>query len=233
MSEIVWKCPRCKAQHITLDILEHVGVAVHHGWQNEYEAYAVCRNCHKSSILILQDKTIELRDYILRNKGPSKFIGAITKFLNIAGYISLKDEISSEPPDHLPQDIHAIFIEASRCNSIGCFNAAGTMYRLCLDLATKSLLPEQDENGLNRRTRRDLGLRLPWLFENGRLPIALQELSSCVKDDGNDGAHAGTLTREDADDLHDFSVAILERLFTEPRRLELAKERRAQRRAAT
>jgi hypothetical protein len=58
----------------------------------------------------------------------------------------------------------------------------------------------------------------------------LRELSTCIKDDGNDGAHAGTLKRSDADDLLDFIVAMLERMYTEPERLRLAKERKEARR---
>jgi hypothetical protein len=56
------------------------------------------------------------------------------------------------------------------------------------------------------------------------LPEALRDLSSCVKEDGNDGAHAGTLTKEDAEDLLDFTTALLERLYTEPKQLALAAE---------
>src|SRR5260370_39881292 len=90
------------------------------------------------------------------------------------------------------------------------------------------MLPHQDENvpGLNNRTRRDLGPRLPWLFEQGRLPSDFRDLSSCIREDGNDGAHQGTLTRQEAEDLLDSTIALLERIFTEPRRLEIAKERR-------
>ena len=69
-----------------------------------------------------------------------------------------------------------------------------------------------------------------WLFGSGRLPQALQDLSHAVKEDGNDGAHAGILTAQDAEDLLDFTVALLERLYTEPKRLELAVARRAARR---
>lgn len=52
-----------------------------------------------------------------------------------------------------------------------------------------------------------------------------------MKDDGNDGAHEGTLTQHDADDLLDFTIALLERLYTEPERLRLAKARRDARRS--
>jgi hypothetical protein len=105
------------------------------------------------------------------------------------------------------------------------------MFRLCVDLATEARLPEADVDGLNGKIRRSLGLRLIWLFEHEYLPAALQELSVAVKDDGNDGAHLGALTKPDAEDLLDFTVALLERIFTEPERLRLATERRLQRRA--
>jgi hypothetical protein len=68
------------------------------------------------------------------------------------------------------------------------------------------------------------------LFENRLLPSDLRELAHCIKEEGNDGAHAGTLTKEDAEDLLDFTVALLERLVTEPKKLKLAEERRQDRR---
>jgi Domain of unknown function (DUF4145) len=71
---------------------------------------------------------------------------------------------------------------------------------------------------------------LQWLFERGYLPSDLRELSTCIREDGNDGAHAGTLTKQDAEDLLDFTRALLERLYTEPQRLRLAEERRRMRR---
>ena len=93
------------------------------------------------------------------------------------------------------------------------------------------MLPEQETEGLNKATRRILGLRFLWLFENGMLPEDLRELSTCIREDGNDGAHAGTLKKEDAEDLLDFTRALLERLFTEPEKLRLAQARREARRS--
>jgi hypothetical protein len=92
------------------------------------------------------------------------------------------------------------------------------------------MLPQEEAEGLNAKVRRDLGLRLPWLIASGRLPETLKELSSCIKEDGNDGAHAGTLKQPDAEDLLDFTIALLERIYTEPERLRLARERRDSRR---
>ncbi len=97
-------------------------------------------------------------------------------------------------------------------------------------LVTKQLLPTQDVEGLNQRIRRNLGLRLPWLFDNHILPKNLRELSVCVREDGNDDAHAGTLGKEDAEDLLDFTYILLERIYTEPERIRLAAKRRVSRR---
>jgi hypothetical protein len=83
----------------------------------------------------------------------------------------------------------------------------------------------------SKKIRRDLGLRLPWLFENGKLPEDLRDLVAAIREDGNDGAHQGTLTKVEAEDLLDFTTALLERMFTEPMRLQIAKERREKRRS--
>jgi hypothetical protein len=92
------------------------------------------------------------------------------------------------------------------------------------------MLPDENVDGLNNTIRRNLGLRLPWLFDTGRLPEDLRELSSCVKDYGNEGAHEGLLEKEDAEDILDFTYELLERIFTKPRRVQLAQERRLARR---
>jgi hypothetical protein len=160
-----------------------------------------------------------------------KLTGAVNRYMNVEGIVSQKDNSTFSPPEHIPKEIDAAFREGATCLSVGCYNAAATMFRLCVDIATRSMLPDEDVDGLNARVRRNLGLRLPWLFANGRLPQALQELSSCVKEDGNDGAHVGSLQKADAEDLLDFTVALLERMYTEPERLRLAQARRESRRA--
>ncbi|MEL4181439.1 DUF4145 domain-containing protein [Roseateles sp. PN1] len=201
-----------------------------YGWQQWYEAFCVCRHCRKASIFVLAQATDPDKTIVHRN-GLVKLTGAVNQWMRIEGIVSKKDDASVEPPQHLPQSIEAAFREGAMCLAVSCYNAAGTMFRLCVDLATQSLLPEGEVTGLNPRVRRDLGLRLPWLFTNHILPAALHDLSTCIKDDGNDGAHAGTLGKEDAEDLLDFTTALLERLYTEPEVLKLAKERREARRA--
>ncbi len=230
MSELVSDCPRCDSSRMTFDLVSQTVIKVN-GWQNIYEAFCICRHCKKSTVFVLRERGIEESKYI-RQSGLNKVSSAINNLVNIEDYISLKDASNIEPPEYLPEKLGTVFSEGTTCFSVGCFNAAGTMFRLCVDLATKALLPEDDRDGLNSKIRRNLGLRLPWLFAQGLLPIALQDLSSCIKEDGNDGAHDGSLKKEEAEDLLDFTFALLERMYTEPERLRLAKMRRDARRGA-
>jgi hypothetical protein len=228
MSELVADCPRCRSSRMTFDLKAAVPVGEQYGWQVWYEAFCVCRHCGRATIFVISEKGIEESRVVrtgLLNVGV-----AVNKLVNIEHFISIKDVNAVPPPEHVPKEVAAIFSEGATCLTVRCFNAAGTMFRLCVDLATKPLLPKDDRDGLNSKIRRDLGLRLPWLFNHGLLPAGLQELSSCIKDAGNDGAHAGSLEREEAEDLLDFTVALLERMYTEPERLRLAKERRDVRR---
>lgn len=228
MSELVANCPRCKANQMTFDLLCQIPAGIEYNWKHYCEAFCVCRACKRSTVFVLSQKDIPHQELF---KNLVSLPGAVNRIADVEDYISLKHMASQSPPEHLPKNVEAAFREGASCLSIGCYNAAGTMFRLCIDLATRAMLPDEEVEGLNARTRRDLGLRLPWLFNNSLLPEALRELSSCIKDDGNDGAHQGTLTADDARDIFDFTYVLLERIYTEPKRLELAKERREARRA--
>jgi len=229
LSLLVADCPRCSSKEITFDLKDQIYITTNHGWQTVLEIFCVCRACVRPTVFRVAQKSNSLTsDQAIRN-GLKNSKVAVNNIVTVQRYVSVQDNAAEQPPEYLPEKIDAIFREGAACMSIGCHNAAATMFRLCLDLATKSLLPAAAE-GLTNQVKRNLGLRLPWLFDNRHLPEALRELSACVKDDGNDGAHDGTLSGEDAADLLDFTFILLERLFTEPKRLELARERRAGRR---
>ena len=233
MAEIVADhCPRCNAAHITLRVDACHHISTHRDWQWYYELFCVCRACKRGSILKVSDK--EASDYERTHRvGLLKADLALNHYVDIAGSVTINDRAVMEPPEGLPDNVKSVFMEGAKSLTVGCPNAAATMFRLCLDLVTRDHLPPEDEvhSGLNHKVRRDLGLRLPWLFEAQRLPSDLRRMSHCVKEDGNDGAHVGTLQTADAEDLQDFVRLLLERLYTEKVRLEAADARRAARRA--
>lgn len=228
MSELTADCPRCGVKQMTFDVAG--GVPIDSDSYDRFEVQCRCRRCKTSTVFVLECDGLDAQQYIERT-GLGSVNGLLDHFLKIVEFVSLRDMNVAVPPSDMPESITNVFAEGATCMSVGCYNAAATMFRLCIDLATKSMLPEDEVDGLNNKVRRNLGLRLPWLFKHGRIPMALEELSSCIKEDGNDGAHEGTLESVDAEDIMDFTRMLLERLYTEPAQLARANARREARRA--
>ncbi|WP_413716441.1 DUF4145 domain-containing protein [Sphingobium sp. B11D3D] len=161
-----------------------------------------------------------------------KITGDLSNFVNSWGFLDWASVNAPPAPDELPDSVRAAFEEGARCLAVRCPNAASAMFRLCLDLATKELLPKETEGeGPSKQERRNLAPRLRWLFHHGRLPAELEGLSQAVKDNGDDGVHEGALTEEDAQDIHEFAFMLLERIYTLPARLEASKLRRLERKS--
>lgn len=235
MALLLADCPRCGSKHVTFDVLEQNLIGQEHGWVNINEVFGVCRHCHKSTIFI-----IRLREYTAREKLVGRklveYQNSLNDFFEIQRYVSLRDMNVRQPPDFLDAELDEAFREGATCFSVGCYNASAAMFRRCIGLVTLPLLPDVADTGVsqpNSRQRRDLGLRMQWLFDNGILSPTLKELAQCIREDGNDGAHSGSLSKEDAEDVMDFTHALLDRLVTEPKKLEQAELRRKARRNST
>lgn len=221
-------CPRCGQRHTTFDILAEKQV----DWASwpSFETFLVCRNCHRSSIALLK-------------KYESGFDSPLAIKAHYANtYFVLKEWVFEIPgsraaPEYVPAPIQRIFNEAANCAAIGAFDAAGTMFRKVLDVATRDMAPEpvpgSEDTPPNWKTYKDLRLRLDWLFVKGILGTALKDLSSCIHEDGNDAAHdAAGITSSEADDLGDFAERVLEALFTVPGQIEENRRRRDERRGS-
>jgi hypothetical protein len=229
MSTLVSDCPRCGTNKITFDLRSAHQIDQRYNWQRIYETFCVCRHCSRSTIFVVSQNKIEHEVVFVTNL-LNTLKDSVNTYVQVEGYVSAKDDASAVPPAHVPEEVKSAFAEGATCLATGCNNAAATMFRLCVDLATRQLLPKEDLPGLNAKTRKNLGLRLPWLFDNKILREDLRDLSSCIKDDGNDGAHAGNLRQEDAQDICEFTYELLGKIYTENKKIELAKERRLQRR---
>lgn len=232
MALLTHNCPRCGAKEITFDVLGVVAVKAASNGNPRFELFCKCRRCHRPSIIATQVEDGDLARRFSKPEQIMSFEHGLNSGIRIIGYLSLKDEAAIEPPAHMPENVENAFREGASCLAVGCFNASGAMFRLAIDLATKGLLPKNDgeTGGPNRQQRKQLNERLEYLFDAGRLPSDMRELAACVKDDGNDRVHDGTLIRADAEDLLDFSIELFRRMFTEPMRLRIAQGRRDQRR---
>lgn len=228
MATLVTDCPRCGVKRMTFDVNSTpVYIGKVNAWALRFEICCVCRECHQPTIFrVCQDDTQAPNpDQVFSSEG------VVTRWYKVESFVSVRDIASHEPPAHVPEDVRRAFEEAATCIAVQCWNAAGAMFRACIDLATKGKLPpEGTDPGPSNHERRNLSARLKWLFANQLLPRDLEELSECVREDGNDSVHSVTLQRGDAEDLLDFTLALLERIYTEPAEIEDAKKRRAARR---
>lgn len=220
---------------MTFDVLADVFVGRRYNWASVHEAAVQCRRCRTISVL-----KVELCDSDRKWKfegvgGLTKFEGDLEPTFRSISFLDVSDlKGVAIPPADLPPAVEAAFVEGAKCLAIGCHNAGAAMFRLCLDLVTKPMLPDPgaDEAQPTKRQRYVLFDRIEWLIGYGHLPAGLAELAHCVRQDGNDGAHDGSLGPEDAADMLDFTVALLERVYTEPARLAAARDRQTARRAA-
>ena len=229
MSLLVSNCPRCGAKDHTFDVYASILAHTRYGGQRLYETFCCCRACNKTTIFVLVPNNSDVAESIVQ-AGIANTEETLNKYFVVEKFINISDLNPVSPPEHLTGQVRVAFEEAARTLAIGCWNAAGCMFRSCMDIATKKLLPEEETEGLSKHARRYLAPRLEWLFDSGVLPEDLRTLSSCVREDGNDAVHEMTLKKEDAEDLLDFTVALLERIYTEPGKLNLAFERRNRRR---
>lgn len=240
MALLVEDCPRCNTKRVTFDVMGCQKQKPSPEGRARFEAYCICRHCSTGTVfnLVMQQPPRPTQQNLLQQfgaqsilqQGPMAVQDSLNNHMLVEDYVSLKDLAIIRPPEHVPPKVVAAFNEGATSLAVRCFNAAGTMFRLAVDLATRPLLPPDGDTSINAKERRDLGLRLAWLFDLGKLPLELRELSKAIREDGNDGAHQGTLTKADAEDILDFSVRLFERMFTEPEKLRIAQERRTARR---
>lgn len=230
MPELVANCPRCDAKDHTFIVKDILPTYVEYDWKRHFEGFCVCKNCFKSTTFKLSIKNYEDRDLARDAKKILKLEFSLNNIMKIEGYVNIRNMVAQSAPKFTPENIEKVFKEGSESVVGGCPNAAAAMFRLCVDLVTKSLLPPEDVDGINKNIRRNLKPRLDWLFKTNILHKDLEILSDCIREDGKDGVHDGTLTSEDAKNLMDFTSLLLERLFTVPARLELANARRQARR---
>jgi hypothetical protein len=111
MAELVANCPRCTAASITFDISATVYIRQQHGWQNWFEAFGVCRNCHRSTVFVIAQEKTQWNDRT-EMTAPEKYKGSLNDYFNVDGFINLADRARTAPPEHTPPAIAAIFVEA-------------------------------------------------------------------------------------------------------------------------
>lgn len=245
---LVYDCNFCGSQKIRFDVFHTIRRHIRmYGTSDQiyWQAFSQCSHCKNSLIFILIPDTLAIRDEI---KFPydgfieSKDDLCQIESTNINDHFKINRLLITPHkkqiicPLHVPDDIKNIFDEATKCLSMSCFVAGGSMFRLCLDLVTKNLLEnwlEENQNSEqqpNKEQKNKLANRIDFLIDQDKIPKRLKDLAHCIRHDGNDSAHDGNTGESEALDCLDFTEALLNEIYTLPEQINKANRRRIERR---
>jgi hypothetical protein len=130
------------------------------------------------------------------------------------------DRESNSAPEHVSEPVKRCYLQAADNKKRKNFDAAGAMYRKCLDLATKELDP-----GL---AGKKLDVRINALHAAGHLTTPMKDWAHNVRLDGNEAAHESEeLSPEEISQLAAFAEVFLQYAFSLPAQVTARRADRA------
>ena len=82
---------------MTFDVTAVTITRVEYGWQQWYEAFGVCRKCRRTAVFVLSERGDGDHGYVHKT-GLLKVEGALNRYVDVEGHISLKDAASIDRP---------------------------------------------------------------------------------------------------------------------------------------
>lgn len=118
--------------------------------------------------------------------------------------------VSMKPPIKISGSFEKSFTEGVKCLNVGAPFAAVTMFRKCLQIIV------EDKGGKGDQ----LYKQIESLHISGTLTSTLKSISTVIREVGNDGAHSNKFepSLDDARDIFDFLLLLIDYLYTLPER---------------
>lgn len=214
MSVLVMTCPHCSANNMTFNV-----VADHsHGDEGLLRsAVAVCASCDMPTVFKGRWQTTPRMHRI----GFAESHGNLLQNSNlvIRGIWPKPEPIDA--PQHLPDTVHRAYMEAAKARKASLWNAACSSYRRCMELALKGFAPDVDAWKLEKRIDK--------LAAENRITSDLKDWAHELRLDGNEAIHGDDeATAEITSQMHHLTYFLLTYLYTLPKQVETARERRAE-----
>ncbi len=211
MSFFVRDCVRCGVKKIHHSVVGYSWCSTH-----THEVVGRCQDCHKTSIYVHKSGgLIELKEQEHNIEMPG-----FTTLSAAAVYYGASPMVLSE---YIPDRIAGLFREANECRQMTWYEAAGSMYRKTLDVATKHIF-SHDPRLAEKNPANALRSRIKAMGELGILEQDIVELADIVALDGNDAVHdEDPYTKEEAEALEDLTLDLLDRLFVRPAKIAAVK----------
>lgn len=208
------KCPYCAAENVGFHIIaeqERPSLAeTNSGRFILWDVMATCTTCEWSVIAIYSHIAPGARRKNTPQLCPSDPENWGFKLMDIFPHPP-----PSRTPDHLPDRLTDIFLQAENALKRGYWDASGAMSRKTLDVATKLLMKDAERQVGN------LGPRIDALAAQGKLTKDLGQWAHHVRLEGNAAAHdEAPFTKDEAEELLDFTELFLTYVFSLPGRMK-------------
>lgn len=199
MPVLVYDCPRCASARMTHELvyarkLDQAGNVLH--------AMMACARCNDTSVVVLLPLPV--------GSLTPKDVPHIEDYFKPIDIRPKPETI--EAPYGTPDRIARRFIEAEGGFRSGHWNSAVTMYRSCLDIATKQLAPNHAKLAMAKRIRA--------MSTDNQLPPAMADWADQVRLDGNEAVHGeDEFSEDEAAPLRHFTRMFLTYAYEMPQRV--------------
>lgn len=205
MPVLVHDCPYCGAEHVGFEFLSS-RPAPSLG-QHVYNSMFACNACAKAVVALIRTKGANV-EVILGNVNDSIHIHSIQIF---------PQRQAASCPEYCSPEISKAFLQAEENIMRGHAEAAASMDRRAIEIATKLIAPDLAAKKLNERIN-DLSTR-------HMITPALKDWAHGLRIFGNEALHdIEGVTIEEARQAHELTRFMLIYLFTLPEQVRLSKE---------
>ena len=207
---LVSTCPHCKSRRMSFSFQGESYM------QEEYfgtwNTFWTCSYCDAAIIAILEPSSETANTH-----SPSQLGNTLTKHFAI---MEVHPKTSTATLDHVPNSILDTYIEANSCLDHQGWTSAGIMFRKVLEMTTVELGPKD-----NKFRSKPLYHRIEELAATNLLPDSMRELAHEIRLGGNVAAHEEEYSKEEAEELREFSELFLTYLFTLPHKISASRRK--------
>lgn len=174
-----------------------------------------CHECSCTTVFVLRAEVSDAHELpkpvFEKNENPTAF------GYREVGALPAKQSLPT--PADTPEPAASFYKQAATAMAHGLYDAAGAMFRKCLESVTRmeallNVIPEADRNDFRKMW---LKARITKLKQIHAIPPALGDLVDVIKDEGDGAVHDDVIYDKDsAEALQGFTETFLEQTFTIP-----------------
>lgn len=214
MSVLVMTCPHCAADNMTFNMRAD---AAHKSDPNQRSGLAFCAQCDMPVVVMAEWKSRSQRPH---NWHLYETVGSvlISPDLKIHGIWPAQPVVDA--PQNLPEKVLRAYMDAANARRASLWNPACGAYRRCMELALKEFAPDVEAWKIEKRIDK--------LAAANRITPDVQAWAHELRLDGNEAVHGDEdATQELTDQMHHLTYFLLTYLYTLPKQVEEARNRRA------